>query len=220
MSEGRKEKETWERKVKGIEEYTGTVLVTYSAILILIEHKGWGGMVLLSASLDFKGLNEDIWGGTASWFHATWTSWMTVGWGLALSELHFLHLQMRTELRTQYCRGWEKEWEWDKVRMLCRAEHRHIFSQGKMNLSSALVKVRSFPFSLNTPLSWEHSELPSWSHILSLYGPQQGCHSQEPTLLHGLVKTNVLPVQGHHCPPRCSYSSPKLGPPSSPLYQG
>lgn len=57
-------------------------------------------MVLLSASLDFKGLNEDIWGGTASWFHAAWTSWMTVGWGLALSELHFLHLQMRAELRT------------------------------------------------------------------------------------------------------------------------
>lgn len=83
-----------------------------------------------------------------------------------------------------------------------------------------LVKFRSFPFSLNTPLSWEHSELPSWSHIPSLYGPQQGCHSQEPTLLHGLVKTNVLPVQGHHCPPRCSCSSPKLGPPPSPLYQG
>lgn len=69
--------------MKWREGYTCTVLATYSVMLIFIELKSWGGMVLLSASLDFKGLNEDIWGSTAWWFHAAWTSWVTVGcrWG-------------------------------------------------------------------------------------------------------------------------------------------
>ena len=74
--------------------------------------------------------------------------------------------------------------------------------------SRRLGKVRSVPFSLNTPLSFVRGGLRFEATLCHPLVPCQG--SWETPASRGLVETGVLPLTGDHCPSRCPSSSPKL----------